>query len=300
MITWLIVIISAYFFFSLSSLGDKLILSGPPKPKAYTFYVGIIGLSVVLLIPFMDFGLPGKSSILWIVTEAIIYIVGLYIMFSAVKKFDVSKVATTMGATMPIFVLVLTWMFWGGKIISGSNLLAFALLLLGSFIISLEKKFEATGNYLKITLFASLLFALDYVITKIIFMAESFLLGFFWMRIFGVLFALFFILNKNTRKEVFSKQTFLNKKTASLMAFTYSAGGIANLLQAFAIALAPVALLPILNSLRGVQYIFLFLITLFFSFFLPKILKEEISKKIILQKTIAIILIAGGLAILVL
>jgi hypothetical protein len=134
---------------------------------------------------------------------------------------------------------------------------------------------------------------------KFIFLTEPFLLGLFWMRIIAVLFALVLLLSKNTRHEIFSKQSFLNKKIISLMAFTYTAGGAANILQAFAISLTPVALLPILNSLRGMQYIFLFLITLFFSIFFPKILKEEISKRIIFQKITAIILIAGGLAILV-
>ena len=38
--------------------------------------------------------------------------------------------------------------------------------------------------------------------------------------------------------------------------------------------------------------------TLFISYFFPKILKEEISKKIIIQKIISIILIAIGLTML--
>ncbi len=296
---WLLAIILAYFFFSLSSLGDKLVLSGPPKPKTYTFYVGLVGLSVLLFIPFMQFGLPGKESIYWIILEAITYILGVYTMFSAVKKFEVSKVAVTMGATMPIFVFVLTWLFWGQQIIDKTNILAFVLLLSGSIIISFEKKFRVADGYLKITLLASFIFSVDYVLTKIIFSTEPFLLGLFWMRMFAFLFVLFFLFSKNARKEIFSKKSFLNKKTATLMAFTQTAGGTANILQAFAISSVPVALLPILNALRGIQYAFLFLITLFFSIFLPKVLKEDISKKIVLQKTAAILIIAAGLALLV-
>src|SRR3989344_3946199 len=300
MLTWLLAIVLAYFFFSLSSLGDKLILSGEPKPKAYTFYVGIFGLSAALFVPFMEFGLPSKQAVLWIVLEAIIYLLAVYVGFSAVKRFEVSKVATTMGAAMPIFVFILTWIFWSGQTMSKSNLLAFGLLLLGGIIISIEKNFKTADGYLKITLLASFMFSVDYILTKTIFLREPFLLGLFWMRIFAVLFALVFLLSKNARKEIFSKQGFLNKKTASLLVFTQTYGGIANILQAFAISLAPLSMLPILNSLRGVQYVFLFLITLFFSFFLPKILKEEISSGIIMQKITAIIIIATGLSLLVL
>jgi drug/metabolite transporter (DMT)-like permease len=296
---WLIAIILAYLFFSLSSLGDKLILSGKPKPKAYTFYVGLIGLSVFLFIPFMELRLPSKGLLIWIIAEAIIYLLALYTMFSAVKKFEISKVAVTIGAVQPIFIFILTWFVWKDQRMSAIHILAFILLLIGSIIISLEKNYQSTKGYLKITLFTAFLFSVDYVLMKFIFLTEPFLLGLFWMRIIAVLFALVLLLSKNTRHEIFSKQSFLNKKIISLMAFTYTAGGAANILQAFAISLTPVALLPILNSLRGMQYIFLFLITLFFSIFFPKILKEEISKRIIFQKITAIILIAGGLAILV-
>lgn len=297
--SWLLVIILAYLFFGLASLGDKLILSGAPKPRAYTFYVGVAGLSVLLFIPFMQFNFPGRESIYWIILESAIYILGVYATFSAVKRFEVSKVAVTIGATQPMFVFAMTWLFWGGQIMSKTHIFAFAFLLLGSIAISLEKKFKAANGYLKITLLASFIFSVDYVITKIIFLAEPFLLGLFWMRLFSFLLVLFFLFIRNAREEIFSKQTFLNKKAASLLALTQTAGGVANILQAFAISLAPVAFLPILNSLRGVQYAFLFIMTLVLSLFLPKILKEEVSKTIILQKTLSIILIAAGLALLV-
>jgi drug/metabolite transporter (DMT)-like permease len=299
MLTWLIVIILAYFFFSLSYLGDKLILSGPPKPNSYTFYVGVISIFVVAFIPFIKFGLPDGKVIFWIVAEAIAYILGLYTMFFAIEKFDVSRVMTTIGATQPVFIFILAWIIFGPQKISSADILAFVLLILGSTLISFEKKSKLTGSYLKITIIASLLFSLDYIFSKIVFMNAGFLQGFIWMRIFVFLFALLFLIGKNNRQEIFKKQNILNKKTGTIFIFTHASGGIANILQGFAIFLAPIAILPIVNSLRGIQYVFLFLITLFLSVFFPKILKEEISKKILAQKIISIVLIAAGLAILV-
>ena len=299
MLTWLLVIILAYFFFSLSYLGDKLILSGPPKPRSYTFYVGAISIFVVVFIPFIKFGLPPEKILFWIIAEAVVYILGLYAMFSALEKFEVSKVMTTIGATQPIFVLVLSALVWGWQPLNKTDIFAFVLLLLGSALISYEKNSKVTGNYLKITLLASLLFSFDYVFSKIVFLNQPFLQGFIWMRIFVFLFALLFLFSKNIRKEIFQKKNILNKKTGSIFLGTHFSGGVANILQSFAIFLAPVAFLPIVNSLRGIQYVFLFLITLFFTIFFPKILKEEISKGILIQKIISIILIVAGLALLV-
>jgi drug/metabolite transporter (DMT)-like permease len=297
---WLITIILAYFFFSLASLGDKFILAGTPKPKAYTFFVGISNIAIIFLIPFINFSFPELKILPWIILEAMIFIFGLYVMYSALEKFDVSRVATTMGAAQPVLILFLSWIVWGTGTISKTNILAFILLLLGTVIISMGKNYKATGGYLKITLFASLIFSLDYILTKIIFLSQPFLLGLFWMRIFAFFFALLILIPKKNRTEILGKRDILNKKTGTIFVLTNASGGIATLLQAFAISLVPIAFLPILNSLRGIQYVFLFLMTLFLSFFLPKILKEEISKKIILQKIISIILIVGGLAILVL
>jgi drug/metabolite transporter (DMT)-like permease len=300
MITWLIVIILAYLFFSLSYLGDKLILSAQPKPNSYTFFVGTISVFVVLFIPFIKFGLPDGKVIFWIIGEAIIYILGLYTMFTALAKFDVSRVMTTIGATQPLFIFALTWMFWGPQVMSQTNILAFVLLLLGSYLISFEKNSKTNGNYIKITILASFLFSLDYVFSKIVFLSQPFLQGFIWMRIFVFLFALLLLISKKNRKEIFARQqNILNKKTGIIFVCTHTSGGIANILQGFAISLAPIALLPIVNSLRGIQYVFLFLMTLFLSVVFPKILKEELSKRVVIQKIIAIAIIALGLGMLI-
>lgn len=300
MASCLIVIILCYFFFSLSLLGDKLVLSGAPKPKLYTFYAGALGGLVIFLIPFAkNFTFPIGLVWVWIVLEAIVYLAGLYSMFKALEKFEVSRVMTTIGAMQPIFILFLTWIFWGFSVITQIEILAFCLLLLGSVLISYEKKSTKSNGYFKIAIFASLFFSLDYIFQKFIFLHQPFLQGFIWMRIFSFCFMMIFLFSKNLRKDVFAKKENIihNKKIGLIFICSQASGGIANVLQGFAIALAPVAFLPIINSLRGVQYIFLFLITLFLSLSFPKILKEETKKGIIIQKIISIIIIAVGLAL---
>lgn len=303
MLTWLLVSILAYLFFGLAALGDKLVLAGTaqraPRPKSYTFYVGVFSLFVLLFIPFTKFGFPTATEAIWIALDAIVHVFGLYTMYVAVEKFDVSKVVATIGATQPIFIFILTLLFFGPQITPATEIVAFVLLFAGSVIISVEKNLVVTGNYIKITLLSSVMFSLDYIFSKFVFLNQPFLQGIIWIRICVFLFALLFILQKSSREEIFAKQVVSNKKTQKFFLFAQTCGGVANFLQSFAIALAPVAFLAIVNSLRGIQYVFLFIITLFFSYFFPKILKEEVSKTIIFQKIISIILIASGLAILV-
>lgn len=299
MLMWLIVIILAYLFFGFASLCDKLVLAGRPKPASYTFYVGVFSVFVVLFIPFTKFSFPDTTGLAWIVLDAIVHIIGLYAMFVALEKFEVSKVVPTIGATQPVFVFALTWLFWGPQAIPGADILAFIILFIGSIIISFEKNIEITGNYLKITLLSSIMFSLDYIFSKFVFLSQPFLQGIIWIRICVLLFVFVFLITKNSRKEIFSKQVIFNKKTQMFFLYAQVFGGVANFLQSFAIFLAPIAFLAIANSLRGIQYVFLFLMALFLSLFYPQILKEELSKGIVLQKIISIILIAIGLSLLV-
>jgi len=295
---WLLVIILAYLFFGFASLCDKLVLSGKPKPNSYTFYVGVFSLVVILLIPFTKFSFPSSTALTWIILDAFVHIVGLYTMYVALEKFDVSRVIATIGATQPIFIFILTWLFWGPQIMPIIDILAFSLLFIGSVIISIEKTPKITRDYLKITIFSSIMFSLDYIFAKFVFLNEKFLLGIIWIGIFIFLFALALLFKKKSRKEIFAKQMIFNKKTQIVFLCAQAFGGIANFLQIFAISLAPIAFLAIMNSLRGIQYVFLFLLVLFISYFYPKVLKEELSKRIIFQKIISIIFIGIGLAIL--
>ena len=299
---WLLAAVSAYVFFGLASLSDKLVLSGTarrtPHPKSYTFYVGVFSLSAILLIPFIKFGFPGTTVLVWIALDALVHVLGLYTMYVALENFEVSKVIATIGATQPIFIFILTWIFWGPQTMPAIDIAAFILLFIGSVIISLEKNIKITGDYLKITLLSSIMFSFDYIFAKFVFLNQPFLSGIIWIEIFIFLFVLFLLFSKKSREEIFSKQMVLDKKTDMFFMSAQLCGGAANFLQSFAISLAPVAFLATVNSLRGIQYVFIFFATLFISFFFPKILKEELSPGIISQKIISIILIIAGLAIL--
>lgn len=296
---WLIVTILAYLFFGLGSLLDKLVLVGKPKAASYTFYVGVFSLFAILIIPFIKFGLPNMQTTMWIALDAAVHVIGLYTMFLAVQKFDVSKVISTIGATQPIFVFILTWVFWGPQVTPLFDIIAFIILFAGTAIISIEKNLKLTGSYIAVTLLSSLMFSFDYIFSKFVFLNQPFLEGVIWIRIFVFLFAMVFLFSKKSRRDIFSKQVVSEKKTQLVFVAAQVCGSLANFLQSLAIALAPIAFLATVNSIRGIQYVFLFIMTALLSSFFPRILKEEISKKIIIQKAISILLIAIGLAVLV-
>ena len=73
---------------------------------------------------------------------------------------------------------------------------------------------------------------------------------------------------------------------------------VASVLLSVAVFLAPIAAIPLINALQGVQYVFLLLLVTLLSFFAPRIIKETVSKRILWQKAISVFLIIIGLALL--
>jgi drug/metabolite transporter (DMT)-like permease len=299
MISWLLIAILAYLFFSFSFLADKLVLSGPPNPKLYTFYVAILGLLGTPLLFFISPTFPSTVAWGWIMVEALVYLAGLYTMFLVLHNSEVSRVMTTIGALQPVMIFFFSFLLWGEQIISKTNLVAFFLLVVGGILISLGGTIKRNRNYVILIVFSSMMFSLDYVFSKMVFLHVPFLEGILLMRVVSALLAMVILFDRDVRAQIFTKKPSLGRKNGTIFLFGQMSGGLAGFLQSLSIALAPVSFLAIISSLRGVQYVFLFFMTLFFSYFFPKALKEEISWKIILQKSVSIVFIVIGLALLV-
>ncbi len=295
---WLIAITLAYLCFALASLGDKIVLAGPPQPKSYTFFVGLFSALVVFLIPFIGISVPQGILWLWIILASLSNILGIYFMFTALENFDVSKIVPTIGALQPIFVVIFSLLVWGGSAMGARQIIAFAVLLLGSVLISVEKDYRITRRSLQLSSLAALFFALEMIFAKIVYLDLAFWDGFIWMKIFGFVFVIGLLFDKTFRKDLFSANEGLNRKTGAVFLLTQGFGGLANILQAWAVSLVPLAYLGIMNAMKGLQYVFLFIFVIIVSTFLPNLMKEKLSKAIIIRRIIAIILIITGLSFL--
>lgn len=305
---WLVIIILSYFFFSVAAFGDKLILSGfdskrvkfeETDPALYTFFVGMLNILMVVFIPFFGLPWPTLGTHVWIVLEALTMVLSLYFLYAAVQSFEVSKVVPVIGAFQPIFVFILSFLLFGTDLLQPYALIIFALLIAGSMLISFEEKFHATKRFLALAIGAAALFSLEYVFSKLVFLRMDFVHGLIWMRMWSFVFALMLLTIPKLRHRIFAKKPMANKKTSAGFVVFQAMGALAGLLQNWAVALVPVTLLAIMNSLRGLQYLFLFFIALGFSHFMPAVFRERVTKKAIIHKAIGTFLIVLGMAFLV-
>ncbi|HOX29997.1 MAG TPA: hypothetical protein P5080_01700 [Candidatus Paceibacterota bacterium] len=301
MINWLIAAIAAYFLLAVVSLADKFLLGGPlSNPKVYAFYVGALGSLAFLLIPLGFFLMPGDFFILAAaLLSGSCQILGTYFYLDSLKKFETSRIIPAIGGLQPIFAFVLAWFFGGGKdVLTAGQAAAFFLMVAGSVAIVYDPK-ALNLKSLRLGALAAFLYALAVIFAKTVYTQLAFFSGFILISAGSVATALFFLISKEVRKEAFQiKGPKRSAGTTALFFSNQALGASAFVLQSYAISLAPFALVAMVNALAGVQYVFLFLFSTLASAYFPKLIKENISRKAILQKCFAIILIASGLLIL--
>lgn len=301
--TWLWVTIIAYAILGFVSIVDRYLLSGPlPSPKAYTFYVGSLGMFVFLLTPIFGLTvLPGlEMGVAFL--SGFIFVAALFFLYSGLHKFEASRVVPAMGGLIPIFTLVFSFLIFQEGGMNGIDLIALTLLILGSIIITIKKGKKITLPSLKFAAGAALLFALSFVLAKYVYLLSSFWSPFVWMRIGGFVFAAgIFTLSKELRKTLFSKKSKEPKrkrKTAVIFLGNQVLGAGGSVLQSFAIFLAPALYIAFVNALEGIIYIFVLIYAVLASVFFPRLIHEVFTKKTALQKAVATVLIVAGILIL--
>lgn len=303
--SWLIVSISAYLILAVVFLVDRYLLTGPiPSPKVYAFFVGTLGILVLILIPFVNFAIPGIDQVILSLLAGIFFIYALSWFFKALSLFESSRIVPAIGGFLPFFTFLLVYLFSGGKeTLNLWGFLAFLLLVFGSVLMTYEKTKKVSLESLKISLITAFFLALSFVLAKYVYLGQPFWSGYIWIRIGSALMAIAFLFTSEVRNGLFKAKANFKKKTAVILFFNQAAGAGSNILQNWAFALAPIAYLAVINALQGIQYVFLLIFVVLLSSIWPiwakkTGLKEEISKQVIFQKLFAVLLIAAGLAIL--
>lgn len=304
--TWLSVAIIAYFLLALVNIFDKFLLENAVNSsRAYTFLVGVLGMAVFALAPwFLKW--PGVELFFFNILVGTLFPIALLFFYAALKKGEASKTLLLVGGAVPVFTLIFSLILLDDSF-SSRQWLALSSLLVGTIIISwlpekqnfwhralevLEVNRKRVYKGLILATLAGVFFALFFIGSKEAFNNQEFFSAFIWIRGGSFIFVLLLLLHLRTRKEIFKNIKSLNSKKGSLFIINQglAAGGF--LMQNYAISLTSVALV---NALQGVQYVFIIIIGVVATLFYPKFLTENISKPIIIQKIIAVMLIAFGL-----
>ncbi len=320
---WFFVATISYFINAGVYVADKFLLSKKVHSSiAYAFFVGIWSIFNFLILP-LDFWIPSLQELSLDLLAGILFLITLVFWYKALHQSEATRVVPIVGALTPIFSFIFSFIFLG-ETLSERELLAFAVLIQGGILISVKRtrlyiwnelsnrfrdifgnvlgevhvKYRSTRTLILNSVISALFFSLYYVLIKYIYTEQPFIGAFVWSRLgsfLGVVFMLFVPSWRALIKE-HKGETIKGFKNIAFFLSVRLFAALAFILLNWAISLGNVALI---NSLQGVQYLFLILIVVFLSSRFPKIMNEELGHGVLMQKIIGATLVSTGLYMLV-
>lgn len=298
--SWLLAVISGHLLSATSIVLSKASLSkGFNNPYVFTFYVGLLGLATLVLIPF-GVEIPSAFDIGFDLMAGGFFAAALLCFFIPLQQGETSRVVPLIGGGTPIFSLLFEWLFLDEQL-NGNMLWAFAILVIGSVVITYEKSTlaketvqSATTRYrlFGLAILSALLFAISFGLTKMAFESQPFISGFVWMRIGTFLAGLLIMLSATHRAEIIQAAQNFKHKAGVLYITSQIFGGLGFILINYGITLTSVA---IVNALQGVQYVFLLLMVVLGNIKYPNLLKENLGKSSLMLKILGVIIISFGI-----
>jgi len=292
---WVIFTLTSRALWAADNIVDKLLIGKHLKDSVVlTLIAGISALllSLVIII-FNGLSWLGLEPIALVIFAGVIQILAVFAFYQAISKEEISRVIPLFQFS-PLFVLILSFLFLG-EVLTLSHYLAFVLILLGGFLISLQKSkgvFKLRNAFWWMVL-SSFIYAIQAVILKSLYVAYPFwdltvYLGFGEFLPTPIL--LFLI--SNFRDRLGRSLSNLKLVGWALLILAMFLVATASLSGIWALTSGPVSLISVF---RGFQSVFVLIYAIFLSIWLPKILKEELNKRTLGIKAIAILLMAVGL-----
>ena len=274
---------------------DKLMLSRWIKnPVMPLLMGGIIGMVFSIVISLV-FGLPSFSLFHTFLGlgAGFFSIFSTWFYFKALQVEEVSRVVPLYNL-YPIFITIGAALFLG-EVFPVSTYLGIALLVIGGVLVASRSIFELrTNKAFWFMMLVNLSFAVTILIRDYLLQFGDFWAVFSLYRTGAFLVLLPFLVLH--RKELLETVKLRKGKVGLALIVSRLGSTVGTVFATIALFLGP-------STLVGVTFlfspVFVFLFALSFTFFLPRLLKEEITKKIVATKLLAIAIILVG-AVLIL
>lgn len=279
--------------FSLIYIIDKYVISSTSmKPWSFAILVSIFECSIFLAVPFLGLQVPDIRVVVFCLVVGASFILSVAAYGKAMLLDDASRVVPLLQLS-PIFVFMLSFVFLGERL-ALPVILGVFFLIVGAFVISTDR---ANGVFrLRPALYFA---AMNSVIVAAATVCQKYLLSdmppfdlLVWMRIGSLFPALLLLLIPSIRRDTFSVWQSMSAKKQVVFVSNEVLTVATFVIIIYALALAPAS---VISALWGFQLVTMFLFTIVITLFLPKILKEDLSKRVILQKGIAIAIMFVGL-----
>jgi drug/metabolite transporter (DMT)-like permease len=239
----------------------------------------------------------GFVNALGAISAGLLVLAGYYFYYRALETADASLVATLFQFIV-VFNYVLGLVFLDEHLKS-IQLVAIGMVVFGSIVLTLEshqKKIRLNKSMLCQMLIATLLIAVSDVVFKLVAKKTAYLPTQFYEYSSGVIVGTLLLLFHGSARGTFLAMMRKFKKLA-IGASTFNEilnlGAIVSM--RYAMFLAPIA---VVQAVMSTQSVYLLILGIALTLMFPKYIRENISKKHLIQKITAVLIMVGGTAIL--
>lgn len=299
---WFFIALGAPFLWAIVNIADDYLVSHFTHKETekgsggLVLFSSLIGLFIAFFIFVFTNGLFSISfldKILLIITGGLTIVWIIFYLY-ALEIEEISSIVPWF-LVAPIFGYILGYIFLG-ETLTNLQLLGSLIVLSGAFLISIDfngEKKKIKRKPVLYMIFACIAIAISGVIFKYVTIEGSFWVSSFWeyfgLGLFGII--IYILIPKYRREFHFMNRTggkkiFLINSISELMSVT------GNLMTNFALLLAPVTMVYLVSTFQPAMVLAL---TILGTKFLPHIVKENISRRALIPKIIAIgIMILGS------
>ena len=295
--SWFFIALAAPLLWAIVNHTDKYLLSKYFKGHsigALIIFSTLIALIVLPFAYFFDqhiFEISFRNGFILVIAGILGALAVLSYLY-ALDDEDVS-IVVPLFQLIPIFGFILGY-FLLGETLTAKQISGCVLIIFGSVFISIERgaKMSIKWKLLGLMVLASLLFATYDVTYKVAAVEEGFWVSIFWEHVGLFVIGLFFFIAIRTYRRQFLAM--IGRNSGAILGINLGSeiiNIVANLLTNFALLLAPVALVL---TVSGLQPLFVFILSVVITIFLPKLGQEKITRIDLIQKIVAIIIILSG------
>jgi drug/metabolite transporter (DMT)-like permease len=295
--SWFFIALVAPLLWALTNFIDKALIQrfvsrdlGVWVLSLYSALFSFLVAPIVLIFNHNVLDIPVYYAIM-LIAAGCVEVASIYLYLNALRKEDTSTVVPIF-QTIPIFGLIFGFFILGEEL-TGNQILAIFGVMLGAILLTLEfsedRRIRTRWIPLLLMLGASLCFALYDALFKYVALIESFWTAVFWQHVGVALLGIIFLSSKKKYRVNFIANIRQHGgKVLGLNALNEGLYTMGVMVYSFALLLAPIALVATTNAY---QPLFVFIIGLFFTLFLPGVLSEKLSLRHIVQKLVAIFIV---------
>lgn len=295
---WLAIALVPPALFAVSNYLDKYLLEKYFKHQGngaliiFSSLIGFVALPFILIFTRGVFDLPVSDAVL-ITINGMLYVIALLPYFAAMRE-DEASVAAPLFQFIPVFGYILGY-FMLGEALSLAQIAASLLIVIGGFVLSFDStpgEWRFKWRILGMMTLSSVLMALNSVAFKFFALDASYWVTSFWGYVgLGLIGVLFLLLAPISRRQFMSVFRANSAGALGINSLNELVNIIGMFILNYALLLAPVAFIFLAGA---AQPLFILVYGVILTMLFPRVIEENLERRVLIQKGIAVAILVGG------